>query len=114
MTATSHSNSAFVVMATVLAMLCTPLATAQSSDAALTARVDHVLAKVPLIDGHNDLPWEIRQRFGNVAGVDLSVSTASLPQAALAKEAETALMTDIPRLRAGHVGTHMRRVGSPR
>ena len=113
MTTTGRPNSAFVVMATVLAMLCTPLATAQSSDAALTARVDHVLAKVPLIDGHNDLPWEIRQRFGNVAGVDLSVSTASLPQAALAKEAETALMTDIPRLRAGRVGAQFWSVWIP-
>jgi len=61
MTTIGRSNPAFFVMATVLAMLCTPLAIAQSSDAALTVRVDHVLAKVPLIDGHNDLPWEIRK-----------------------------------------------------
>jgi len=45
--------------------------------------------------------------------VDLSVSTASLPQAALAKEAETALMTDIPRLRAGHVGAQFWSVWIP-
>ena len=37
-----------------------------ADDAALTARVDRVLAKTPLIDGHNDLPWEIRDRFGGV------------------------------------------------
>ena len=27
------------------------------------ARIDRVLARTPLIDGHNDLPWEIRDRF---------------------------------------------------
>ena len=108
-----YSNSALVVMATVLATLCAPLAIAQSSDAALTARVDHVLAKVPLIDGHNDLPWEIRERFGNAAGVDLSASTANLPLVAQADEAQTALMTDIPRLRSGHVGAQFWSVWIP-
>ena len=113
MTKIGSPNSAFVVMATVLATFCTPLAIAQSSDAALTARVDHVLAKVPLIDGHNDLPWEIRERFGNAAGVDLSASTANLPLTAQADEAQTALMTDIPRLRAGHVGAQFWSVWIP-
>ena len=113
MTKIGSPNSAFVVMATVLATFCTPLAIAQSSDAALTARVDHVLARVPLIDGHNDLPWEIRERFGNAAGVDLSASTANLPLTAQADEAQTALMTDIPRLRAGHVGAQFWSVWIP-
>jgi len=113
MTKIGSPNSAFVVMATVLATFCTPLAIAQSSDAALTARVDHVLARVPLIDGHNDLPWEIRERFGNAAGVDLSASTANLPLTAQADEAQTALMTDVPRLRAGHVGAQFWSVWIP-
>ncbi len=72
-----------------------------ADDAALTARVDRVLAKTPLIDGHNDLPWEIRDRFGSVDGVDLSKDTSKLP---LKNEDDAPLMTDIPRLRAGHVG----------
>ncbi len=72
-----------------------------ADDAALRARVDRVLAKTPLIDGHNDLPWEIRERFGSVDGVDLAVDTTKLP---LKKEDDAPLMTDIPRLRAGHVG----------
>ena len=72
-----------------------------ADDAALRARVDRVLAKTPLIDGHNDLPWEIRERFGSVDGVDLAVDTRKLP---LKKEDDAPLMTDIPRLRAGHVG----------
>jgi membrane dipeptidase len=72
-----------------------------ADDTALRARVDRVLAKTPLIDGHNDLPWEIRERFGSVDGVDLAGDTLKL---SLKKEDDAPLMTDIPRLRAGHVG----------
>jgi membrane dipeptidase len=91
-------------IALALAALCTPLAIAQPGDAALSARVEHVLTSVPLIDGHNDLPWEIREKFGNAAGLDLSADTANLPPAKDAVEVQTPLMTDIPRLRKGHVG----------
>jgi membrane dipeptidase len=60
-----------------------------------------VLAGTPLIDGHNDLPWEIRSRFkGDLAAVDLQSDTARLPF----PPDSAALMTDIPRLRAGKVG----------
>jgi membrane dipeptidase len=73
-------------------------ALAADSDA---QRVARVLAQTPLIDGHNDLPWEIRTRFASdLSKVDLSTSTAALP----APEGSPPLMTDIPRLRAGHVG----------
>ena len=66
-----------------------------------TQRIEQILAQTPLIDGHNDLPWEIRSRFaGDLAKVDLSSSTLGLP----APEGSPPLMTDIPRLRAGHVG----------
>lgn len=74
---------------------------AQSGDAALDARIQRVLDKTPLIDGHNDLPWEIRERFGNVGAIDLGVNTANLPRP---KPDDAPIMTDIPRLRAGHVG----------
>lgn len=64
-------------------------------------RVERVLAQTPLIDGHNDLPWEIRERFkGDLSKIDLGASTAHLP----VPPDGAALMTDIPRLRAGHVG----------
>jgi membrane dipeptidase len=64
-------------------------------------RVAHVLATTPLIDGHNDLPWEIRARFkSDLGAIDLGVDTGHL--AAPADGA--ALMTDIPRLRHGLVG----------
>ncbi len=83
-------------------------ASAAPDDAALRARVDRILAQTPLIDGHNDLPWEIRVRFqGRLSQVDLSKDTAHLAYAAgeVAPGIEaTPLMTDIPRLRAGDVG----------
>ena len=64
-------------------------------------RVEQVLLRTPLVDGHNDLPWEIRERFkGDLAAVDLKLDTSHLPYPAGASP----LMTDIPRLRAGDVG----------
>ncbi len=72
------------------------------------ARVARILAATPLIDGHNDLPWELRERYhGDLAAIDLSRDTAHVvpPQAVDSDGEVTApLMTDIPRLRAGHVG----------
>jgi membrane dipeptidase len=74
---------------------------AAPSDADYRDRVAKILAKTPLIDGHNDLPWEIRERFkGRLSTFDLKSDTSKLP----APDGEAALMTDIPRLRAGMVG----------
>jgi membrane dipeptidase len=79
-------------------LLLAGTALAASSD---EQRIERILAQTPLIDGHNDLPWEIRTRFGSdLSKVDLSKSTLELP----APEGSPPLMTDIPRLRAGHVG----------
>jgi len=49
-----------------------------------------ILRSVPLIDGHNDIPDALRER-GGVDSVNLAAS-------------QPTLMTDITRLRAGHVG----------
>lgn len=66
------------------------------------ARVAAVLARTPLIDGHNDLPWEIRSRFGgDFDKINLAADTSKLP---MGKDDDAPLMTDIPRLHAGHVG----------
>ena len=63
-----------------------------------TARVAQILKKTPLIDGHNDLPWEIRERFhSKVSTINLNSDTSVLP----VPEGGTALMTDIHRLRRG-------------
>ncbi len=86
-----------------LALLCALPAAAQTP--ALAQRVERLLAKTPIIDGHNDLPWELRERYdGDLDKIDLGADTARLPRAANAPADQVALMTDIPRLRAGHVG----------
>ncbi|UVS78000.1 dipeptidase [Actinokineospora sp. UTMC 2448] len=55
-------------------------------------RALRLLASVPLVDGHNDLAWTLRDRFGSdLDAVDL---TAEHPD----------LHTDLPRLRRGRVG----------
>jgi membrane dipeptidase len=80
-------------------LLWLPLAASGADD--YHHRVELVLLRTPLIDGHNDLPWEIRDRFkSDLAAVDLTSDTTRLPF----PEGAAALMTDIPRLRAGLVG----------
>jgi membrane dipeptidase len=65
------------------------------------ARVIRVLEQTPLIDGHNDLAWEIRDRYkSRLASIDLKTDTSKLPVG----PDMAPLMTDIVRLRAGHVG----------
>jgi membrane dipeptidase len=54
------------------------------------AQAIQILRTVPLIDGHNDIPDAIRGR-GGVDSVDFSAT-------------QLGLMTDIPKLRDGHVG----------
>jgi membrane dipeptidase len=89
-------------------LLCLPLATWAAED--YQHRVDRVLLQTPLIDGHNDLPWEIRERFkSDVAAVNLAADTRHFPLEA----GQAALMTDIPRLRAGHVGAQFWSVWVP-
>ncbi len=64
-------------------------ATGHGDDA--LARAERVLTGAPLIDGHNDLPWVIREKFGgDVEGYDIAVRAG--------------FDTDIPRLREGRVG----------
>jgi membrane dipeptidase len=89
-------------------MLCLPLTTWAAED--YEHRVDQVLLQTPLVDGHNDLPWEIRERFkSDVAALNLAAGTSHLPLEA----GQAALMTDIPRLRAGHVGAQFWSVWIP-
>ena len=78
-----------------LVLLAAPLACAAApSGQDYAARVAQVLKKTPLIDGHNDLPWEIRERFkSKVSAVDLSADTSALP----VPDGGVALMTDIGR-----------------
>ena len=67
----------------------------QAQDNAAESRARRILERTPLIDGHNDLPWALRQSHGrDPLAVDLTTDL----------QASTRLHTDIPRLRAGGVG----------
>jgi membrane dipeptidase len=89
-------------------MLCFPLAAWAADD--YQHRIDQVLLRTPLIDGHNDLPWEIRERYkSDVAAINLAADTSHLP----AEPDQAGIMTDIPRLRAGHVGAQFWSVWIP-
>jgi membrane dipeptidase len=89
-------------------ILCIPL-TAPAAPS-YSQRVSQVLEQTPLIDGHNDLPWEIRERFKSDPGaLDLSSDTRHLA----VTDDQAPLMTDIPRLRAGQVGAQFWSVWIP-
>ncbi|WBH15453.1 dipeptidase [Sphingomonas radiodurans] len=63
---------------------------------AVPPRITRLLARSPVIDGHNDLAWEIRDRHdAKVESVDLNRDTSTLPYP---------LQTDILRLRRGGIG----------
>ena len=95
-----HSSSLWVRIGVPAALLALPLA-ASGAPPDYAARIERVLAATPLVDGHNDLAWEIRDRFkSNLDAVDLKSDTSRLPFPA----GGAPLMTDIPRLRAGRVG----------
>ena len=69
---------------------------APTGDAALRKRVDRVLDRTPLIDGHNDVPWAYRSRAQRrIDGLPFDQDTQSI---------ERPMHTDLPRLRKGQVG----------
>ena len=72
-----------------LVVLAVPVAWSAESD---LEKARAILADAPVVDGHNDLPWVIREKFGgDVENYDISVRAQ--------------FDTDIPRLREGMVGT---------
>lgn len=65
-------------------------------DRKLISRARKILREVPLIDGHNDIPWQFRKRANNnLELIDFADDTSRL---------NPPMRTDIPRLRAGCVG----------
>jgi len=84
-------------LALFLAALALPLSVhAQAVDPAVQARIDRILKATPLIDGHNDLPWELREKYASlVETTDIAANSDKLREP---------LQTDIARLRAGRVG----------
>lgn len=78
-----------------LALLWQPALAAEDNDA-LWRRVDRVLKRTPLIDGHNDTPWQFRSRAeSNVTALPFGEGTAAL---------DPPMHTDLPRLRTGKAG----------
>jgi len=93
--------SSFAVVSFVLPLLVTfaPRVLARdagSEDARRISTVRRVLARAPLIDGHNDLAEQLRDRVRNhLDSLDLATDTGRL---------EPPMQTDLARLRRGGVG----------
>jgi membrane dipeptidase len=82
----------FLLAAVALLTIASPASAQQDPDLAKAMRV---LSATPLIDGHNDLPWAIRESAA--APHDVNAPAHDL-------RGRTPFMTDIPRLRKGMVG----------
>ena len=85
-------NHRVIVAAAALLAAPAGVRAAAAQDDALLERARRIHAASPLIDGHNDLPWEIREK----AQGDISVMN---PDGPLPQQ-----HTDIPRLGQGGVG----------
>jgi len=89
-------------------LLSGPLA-ALAAEEGFSSRVERVLARTPVIDGHNDLAWELRENSkGRLASIDLRSDTSHI-----ISSSGLGLSTDIPRLRAGGVGAQFWSVWIP-
>lgn len=83
----THSRPASLVLAAAALSVA-----AGPDSSALLDRARAIQGRVPLIDGHNDYPWQVREK----ASLDLGKLDLRTPQ--------PALHTDIARLREGGVG----------
>jgi membrane dipeptidase len=82
-----------LLLAGALAMVPAALH-AQSIDLKVQARIDRILKATPLIDGHNDLPEQLRENYGmSVEGL-----------ASGGEKRKSPVMTDMARLHEGRVG----------
>ena len=82
-----------IIVAALIASFAVP-ANAQAIDPKVKARIDRILKRTPLIDGHNDLPYALREDYQlKVEGLAAGTDRWTPP-----------LMTDMARLRAGRVG----------
>jgi membrane dipeptidase len=82
-----------LLLSLAILMTITIAETQQKPDAALLERARALHRQVPLIDGHNDYPWAVRE---HVPDRDILKLDISKPQ--------PAIHTDIARLRAGGLG----------
>ncbi|MBB5705070.1 dipeptidase [Sphingopyxis panaciterrulae] len=82
-----------------LALVSIPAAAQQSPEAVAEA----ALTRAPVFDGHNDVPWALRGRVGNVINGFDFVDTTDTAEPDR-DPPRGAMHTDIQRLRKGHVG----------
>jgi membrane dipeptidase len=86
-----NGRTPVTVLLTALVAFSCQLARSAQAETPLQHAI-RILDAAPVADGHNDLPWVVREKFaGNVEGHDISQLAA--------------YDTDIPRLRQGRVGT---------
>ena len=85
----------FHLLAGFTVLLMTAQAPAQSTDAKTMARIDRILKKTPLIDGHNDIAEQLAENYKRNIGGLASGTDHRQPHP---------LMTDMARLHQGHVG----------
>jgi len=76
------------------ALLFSVAASAQPIEPKVQARIDHILKRTPLIDGHNDIAEQLSESYKrSIGGLAAGTDRRDPP-----------LMTDIARLRQGRVG----------
>ena len=85
----------FIYLTGLAAMTFPITSPAADTNAAARIEIKTLLREVPLIDGHNDLPWQYRKRGGNLNTIDLTGDTSRL---------KPPMVTDISRMRAGGMG----------
>ncbi len=100
--ATALLSGASIIFSLVATASVRAQTTSTASDARYLARAKRILSETPLIDGHNDLPWRIREDTiarGNVDAYDLRKHTPG--------------HTDLERLKRGMVGAQFWSVYTP-
>lgn len=89
-----RARSAWLTL--ILALSLSGAAPVQAADDAALARARAVLTRSPVIDGHNDVPWKVRDaRRNSLAGFDF---------ANMSGEDAKLFHSDLPRLKAGGIG----------
>lgn len=81
------------ILLTMSALITSNLSAQDQPLANRIAEVKALLKEVPIIDGHNDLPWQFRKKGNDLGAFDITNDTSAHD-----------LVTDFPRLRAGGVG----------
>jgi len=89
-----HAMSSVVCVAAVMVLAAVSIGAGSADPDALMARAKALHKAVPLIDGHNDFPWALRDKSPARDLDALDMGTHLAPP----------IMTDIPRLRDGGVG----------